>query len=98
MDLLPQMGGVALVLALLGATLWWLRNRGVAQFAAVRNKAGKRMEVVERLSLVPQHSLHLVRLADRALVVAVSPSGCRLLESAEWKSVDAKTERRESAV
>jgi hypothetical protein len=33
------------------------------------------------LPLTPHHSLHLVRLADRTLLIALSPSGCNLLES-----------------
>jgi flagellar biogenesis protein FliO len=33
------------------------------------------------LSLTPQHSLHLVRVADRTLLVGLSPQGCNLLES-----------------
>jgi flagellar biogenesis protein FliO len=37
--------------------------------------------VIDRLALTPQHSLHLVRLADRTLLVGLSPQGCNLLES-----------------
>jgi hypothetical protein len=39
------------------------------------------MECLERLRLGPQHTLHLVRLGDRAMLVASSPAGCSLVES-----------------
>jgi flagellar biogenesis protein FliO len=38
------------------------------------------MERIERLMLSPQHSLHLVRVAGRALLVGVSPAGIQVLE------------------
>ena len=44
--------------------------------------AGKRrsIQVIERMVLTPQHSLHLVRVADRTMLIAASPSGCSILE------------------
>lgn len=80
MDVLQQIAAVTAVLALLAATLWWLRRRGFAGVPLVRRPAGRKLECLERLPLSPQHTLHLVRLGDRALVVASSPSGCALLE------------------
>ena len=44
------------------------------------HRAPRRMQVVERLPLTPQHSLHLVRIDGRLLVVASGPGGCSLLE------------------
>jgi flagellar biogenesis protein FliO len=32
------------------------------------------------MSLTPQHSLHLVRVEDRTMLIAASPSGCSILE------------------
>ena len=40
----------------------------------------RNLELVERLALSPQHSLHLVRMADRLLLLSVSPAGCSLLQ------------------
>jgi flagellar biogenesis protein FliO len=81
MESMPQALAVLLVLALLGGTLWWLRRKGVAQFALNRAAAGKRksIQVVERLALTPQHSLHLVKLEDRTMLIAASPGGCSIL-------------------
>jgi len=80
MDVLEQTMSVAVVLLLLGATLWWLRRRGIAVPAFARRSGGKRMECIERLPLGPQHSLHLIRLGEAQLLVASSPAGCVLLK------------------
>jgi flagellar biosynthetic protein FliO len=80
MDVIEQMTAVALVLTMLGATLWWLRRRGVAVLSLTRRPGGRRMECVERLPLGPQHALHLIRLGDTELLVASSPSGCSLVK------------------
>ena len=80
MDVIGQMGAVAAVLGLLGATLWWLRHRGIAIPAVGRKRSHRKLELVERLPLGPQHSLHLVRLGETMLLVAASPGGCRLIE------------------
>jgi len=80
MDGIGQMGAVAAVLGLLGVTLWWLRRRGVAIPAVGRTRSHRKLELIERLPLGPQHSLHLVRLGETMLLVAASPGGCRLIE------------------
>jgi flagellar biogenesis protein FliO len=41
----------------------------------------KSIQVIERLALTPQHSLHLVKVQDRTILIAASPAGCSLLES-----------------
>jgi flagellar biosynthetic protein FliO len=81
MEVIEQMAAVAVVLLLLGATLWALRRRGFAGVALARRSAGRRMECVERLSLGPQQILHLVRLGETELLLASSPSGCTLLKT-----------------
>ena len=80
MDVIGQMGAVALVLGLLAGALWWLRRRGFATVGAGRPRSRRKLELVERLPLGPQHSLHLVRLEETMLLVAASPGGCRLIE------------------
>jgi flagellar biogenesis protein FliO len=86
METVQQTGAVALVLALLLATLWWLRRRGIASVAGgltARKGNARRLETLERLSLGPQHTLHLVRLDSAALLISASPSGCALLDRAD---------------
>jgi flagellar biogenesis protein FliO len=81
MESIQQALSVILVLGLLGGALWWLRRKGMAQFA-FKTPAGRRrsIQVIERMALTPQHSLHLVRVADRTMLIAASPSGCSILE------------------
>jgi len=82
MESIQQALGVILVLGLLGGTLWWLRRRGMAQFAFRAPGTGRRksIQVLERMALTPQHSLHLVRVAERTMLIAASPAGCSILE------------------
>jgi flagellar biosynthetic protein FliO len=80
MDFGQQYLGAAVVLALLGLALWWLRRRGYAAVMPGR-RAGRKMESMERLPLGPQHTLHLVRIGGTALLVACSPAGCVLLQT-----------------
>ncbi|MCW5976760.1 MAG: FliO/MopB family protein [Bryobacteraceae bacterium] len=86
MDLVRQLLSVFMVLALLGGSLWWLRRRSPARFSwpGGGKRNGRRMESVERLALGPQHALHLVRMGDRGLVVAVHAGGCTLIDSRPW--------------
>ena len=79
MDYVQQMLAMGAVFGLLGAALWWMRRRGLA--VPRRTRGGRRIELLERVPLGPQHSLHLVRWNDAALLVACSPSGCTLLET-----------------
>lgn len=77
MDVVNPLAAIILVLALLGGALLLLKKRGTAPF---RGSAARRLEVVDRVSLGPQHSLHLVRADGRLLLVATSSTSCQLLE------------------
>lgn len=84
MEMFEQFAAVGVVLGLLFAALWILKRKGYARISsrASRDDGAPRLEVIDRLSLTPHHSLHLVRLADRTLLVGISPNGCDLLECA----------------
>jgi flagellar biosynthetic protein FliO len=92
MEFVQELASVGAVLALLGATLWWLRRRGFAAVLPVKRSAGRRLECLERLSLGPQHTLHLVRVGDKALLLASTPAGCALIESLPCREVEAPRE------
>jgi flagellar biogenesis protein FliO len=81
MEYVRQMAAVGAVFMLLGGLLWWMRGRGLAMPG--RARARRRLEVIERLALAPQQSLHLVRLDGNTFLVACSPSGCTLLQAIE---------------
>jgi len=75
---------VFFVLGLLVASLWLLRRKGFAslKLGFARSVGGaKRMELLERMPLTPHHSLHLVRVEDRLILIGVSPQSCALLDA-----------------
>jgi flagellar biogenesis protein FliO len=78
MDYVRQMAAVGAVFLLLGGLLWWMRRRGFAKPGRARGR--RRIEVLERLALGPQHTLHVVRWDGAALLVACSPAGCTLID------------------
>jgi flagellar biogenesis protein FliO len=94
MDLVRQSLAITLVFALLGAALWLLKRRGVIRPGSRQSIPGL-LESRGKLSLTAQHSVHLVRVADRSLVLAVHPAGitlvCNLAAGAAQES------KRESA-
>jgi len=82
MQLTEQIGMVLLVFALLGGLLWFTKKRGLAAFrVGGRSENGRRLEVLERVPLTAQHALHLVRVADRTILIATAPSSCTLLDA-----------------
>ena len=82
MEEIQQWLAVAAVLTMAGAALYVLRNKGLLRFAiqANRSDSDRRLQSLERLPLTAQHSLHLVRVAERVLLIAVSPNGCSVLD------------------
>lgn len=97
MEILPQLLAILAVFALLGLTLWWLRRNGMVQLRSCLparfSTAGGRSQSrllgrVEALQLTPTHSLSLIRLADRAILIGTSPAGFHLVESTSWKTLE----------
>ena len=94
MDVFRQVSAVLLVFGLLGMVLWALRRGGSASFRSApfggvfarrMSAQPKSLETLERISLTPQHALHLVRVNGRDLVVATHPQGCTLLTESQTK-------------
>ena len=84
MQLSEQIAMVLVVFALLGGLLWFAKRRGMASFPIVSRRGRgdeRRLEVLERVPLTPQHALHLVRVSDRLVLIATAPSSCTLLDS-----------------
>jgi len=79
MELAQQIVMVVVVFALLGGLLWLLRRRGSVTFSA-RKAGGRRLEVLERIPLTPQHALHLVRISGKVVLIGTAPSACTLLD------------------
>jgi len=85
MEVFQQLLMVLIVLGLLCGALWALKRKGWVRtgLRRKREEGTPRLEVIDRLPLTQHHSLHLVRLADRTLLIGLSPNGCNLLESAQ---------------
>lgn len=83
MEVTEQITMVLLVFALLGGLLWFFKRRGLVSLplSGRRGGNGRRLEVLERVSLSPQHALHLVRVADRIVLIGTAPSSCSLLDA-----------------
>ncbi len=86
MEMFQQLFVIAVVLGGLCALVWFLKRKGFAYSRTpfsrrTQSNAGPRLEVIDRLALTPHHSLHLVKLADRTLLIGLSPNGCNLLET-----------------
>ena len=75
---------VIAVLIALAASMYVLRSKGIVRFAmqAKIGSSARRLQSIERLPLTAQHSLHLVIVSGRELLIAVSPSGCSVLHGA----------------
>ena len=94
MDVLRQVFSVLLVFSLLGAVLWLLRRGGRISFqnlARVRVQGNTRsMVAVERLVLTPQHTLHLVCIHGREVLVATHPQGCSFITTVAERAMGAQ--------
>jgi len=93
MEGIRELSAVIGVLLLLVASLWWLRHGRLLRVARPggHGSRARMLQVVERAGLSPHHSLHLVRLAGRGLLIGVSPAGCTVLESFTWEQLNSST-------
>lgn len=78
-EILRQTFAVIAVFALLAGAIWKLRSGGVRWPHPAG--AGARVASAGRIALTPQHSIHVVRIDGRELVVATHPHGCTLLDT-----------------
>lgn len=82
MDAARQISAVLFVLLLLGAALWALRREGGPLRSLGRRTAPDQapvLQVMGRITLTPQHSVHIVRAGAREWVVATHPQGCTVI-------------------
>jgi flagellar biogenesis protein FliO len=79
MDIARQALAIAFVFALLGAALWFLRNKRMPGLGRSHTAGRSLLTPCGKLTLGPQHSLHWVRVGDRDLVLGVCPTGITLL-------------------
>lgn len=80
MELAEQIGMVLVVFALLGALVFYTRRNGMVRLGVQRGKM-RQLESLERIQLTPHHAIHLVRVADKTVLIATAPSACTVLET-----------------
>jgi hypothetical protein len=63
----------------------WMPGRNFlsTKFAGRPRRAEPLLETLERLTLTPQHTLHVLRLRNRQIVVATHPQGCTVLDQCQ---------------
>jgi len=69
------------VLAMALALRRWASRGGMLALRRPWRVRSRNLEALDRLALSPQHTLHLVRVGDRALLIGAHPGGCTVLES-----------------
>jgi flagellar biogenesis protein FliO len=81
-DVIQQCLALVLVFGILGGAVWLLRSR---QLPSIRMRGERRMQVIERVSLTSNHTLCLVKMGGRLMMIATAPSSCHLIETVEDK-------------
>ena len=77
-EMVRQSLALAFVFALLGAALWAIRKKNWR----LRPAASGLLESRGKLVLTARHSIHLIRIGERHLVVALHPEGVTSLGEA----------------
>ncbi len=88
----------AFVAAILGlaAVVLWMAARRPGGLVFGRARASGPAELVQRLPLTPQHSLHLIRVEGETLVVLTYPGGAAVSRGrpfSEWMAESTARER-----
>jgi hypothetical protein len=84
MELSQQLTAIGFVLVFLAAGLFVAHRRGLLRLNLPANRrAERRLELVDRLALTPQHAIHFIRVEERQVLIATYPGGVEWLPSNE---------------
>jgi len=83
MEIVQQGLALIAVFGLLGTALWFVKTR---QSPNLRLRGERRMQVVERTMLTPQHTLCLVKVDNRLIMIGTAPSSCQLILTVEERT------------
>ncbi len=78
-DLFRMIGSFALVLALMAALLWALRK---LQSRMNTQNTGRRMQIIESMSVGPRQKFALLRVGEHEVLVGITPTQMTAL--AQW--------------
>ena len=70
-DVFRMLGSLALVIVLLVALLWALRKLQVKMNS---QNAGRRLQIIERLSVGTRQKVALIRVGEREVLIGISPT------------------------
>ena len=70
-DVFRMLGSLALVIALLVALLWALRK---LQGKMNGHNTGRRLQIIESLSVGPRQKVALIRVGEREVLIGISPT------------------------
>ena len=79
---MQQVFAVLFVLVSLWGAVLFLRKKGLAVMNTPLRKQARFVQQLDRMRLTPQHSIHLLCVEDRKLLIAVHPQGVTVLEEA----------------
>jgi flagellar biogenesis protein FliO len=77
MEFLQQSAALLAVFGLLGTAFWFVKMRRQPGLGPGRDR---RMQVIERVALSPQHTLCLVKVGERIVMIGTAPSSCQLID------------------
>jgi flagellar biogenesis protein FliO len=80
MELFQQGLALVVVFGLLGTALWFVKGR---QVPTLRVRGNRKMQVVERVALTPQHTLCLVKVGEKLVLIGTAPTSCQLIQAVE---------------
>jgi flagellar biogenesis protein FliO len=83
MEYFQQGLALVVVFGLLGTALWFVKTR---QNPNLRVRGERRVQVLERVALTPQHTLCLVKVDDRLVMIGTAPSSCQVIQTMEDRS------------
>jgi flagellar biogenesis protein FliO len=83
-----QLLAVLFVLLAVWGAVVFLRKKGfaIATTSLRVRKQAHSIEQLDRMRLTPQHSIHLLRVDERSLLIAVHPHGITILQGDERPS------------
>ena len=82
MDIVRQSLAIVFVFALLWTALWFVRKKGWTGMIRRAKPLPGLLESRGKLVLTAQHSVHLIRIGDRNLILALHPDGVTFLGDA----------------
>jgi hypothetical protein len=93
MEIVRQVLAALLVVGAVAVAVWARRRNGGTGWSVAGRKKAERLIALERVTLGPHHTLHVVRFGERLLLLAAHAGGCTLLASSARQEYEASPER-----